>query len=222
MTRALFHLRLLQVASRPPARSGPTARSSVRCKCHPFGVADLGVALAGGAVGAVIAGASAQAARARAAWSDVSLHDEEARERNAQLAAWVDDRTQNLVREMARRTGEFNSKGLLYSGGHGVALASAKADALHEYRDEEWRTRLDLARLRATEGPWHRWWRWLRRREAPRLTTDTHAEIEWFLGRWREAVTRHGSAPADAVVPFDRTQRTTAEAIAELPTLKLT
>ena len=96
----------------------------------------------------------------------------------------------------------------------------AKADALHEYRDEEWRARLDLARLRASEGTWHRVWRELRGRSAPSLTAPS--EVEAFLDRWREPVTRHGSVPIDAVQVLDRTRRTAADALAELSSLNLT
>jgi hypothetical protein len=117
------------------------------------------VGLAGGAIGAVLTGVFAQGGRAWTAWDEVSLHDEETAERRARLVVWVDDRTRALVPEMERISHDCNSRGLFYSGQHGAALAEAKARALHEYRDEEWRARIDIARLRAREGGWHAWWR---------------------------------------------------------------
>jgi hypothetical protein len=183
-------------------------------------MSDLTIALAGGAIGSIATTALTQAGKARAAWSEIDLHDDEASERNAQLVVWVDDRTHALVAEMNRRTDQANVNGVLHSGGHGLSVAMAKADALHEYRDEEWRTRLDLARLRASEGGWHRVWRKLRGRPGPSLTART--EVEPFLERWREPVTRHGSGPADAVTVSDRTRRTTNDALDELASLNLT
>jgi hypothetical protein len=63
-------------------------------------MSDLVVALAGGAVGSAITVVVGQAGHARVAWTDVSLHDDEAAEWNAQLLAWVDDRTLKLVVEL--------------------------------------------------------------------------------------------------------------------------
>jgi hypothetical protein len=69
----------------------------------------------------------------------------------------------------------------LYSGAHGRALAHAKARALHQFRDEEWNARLDLARIRAREGGWHSFWRSYRRSKAPDLTEDTYDKVAPFL-----------------------------------------
>jgi hypothetical protein len=176
------------------------------------------VGLAGGAIGAVLAALFVQIGRAWIAWGEVTLHDEEAAERNAQLLVWVDDRTRALVPAMQAITEDHNRRGVFYSGFHGAALADAKAQALHQYRDEEWNARLDLARIGAREGGWHAFWRYCRRSKSPRLTEDTYGNVEPFLARWRETVTRHG----DEAVPLDRTRRTTEDALAELPTLNLT
>ena len=177
------------------------------------------IALAGGAIGAVIAALFVQAGRAIRAWGEVSLHDAEATERNRQLVVWADDRTRTLLMEMDRRTGVANQAGQMWSGGHGVSVAHAKADALHDYRDQEWQARLDLMRLRAAEGGWHWLWRRVRGRPAPLLTA--REVVEPFLERWREPVTRHSTKAEDAITPVDRTTRTTEEAVAELPALKL-
>lgn len=179
---------------------------------------DLVVGLAGGAIGALLTAGFAEAGRAWVAWGEVTLHDEEAEERNRRLKIWVDDRTRALVQEMNRRTTELSSQGQLYGGPHGTAVAGAKADALHEYRDEAEGAKIDLARLRAKEGAWHSFWRVLRRCPAPRLTAEV--EVEPFLERWREPVSRHGNE-AEPVVPLDRTSRTFEEALDELPRLNL-
>jgi hypothetical protein len=122
-----------------------------------------------------------------------------------------------LAQEMNGHTNTLSSQGQFYSGAHGGAVAGAKAKALHEYRDEAEGAGIDLARLRAREGAWHSLWRVLRRRPAPRLTAET--EIEPFLERWREPVTRHGDS--NPITPIDRTRRTFEDALAELPRLKL-
>ncbi|HEY0392644.1 MAG TPA: hypothetical protein VGC63_13135 [Solirubrobacterales bacterium] len=177
---------------------------------------DLLIGLAGGAIGAVVAGAFVQAGRAWLAWGEVTLHDFEASERNRRLRIWVDDRTRELAQEISGISNRLASDGLLYSGAHGAAVTGAKAKALHQYRDEEEATTIDLMTLRASEGAWHSFWRVLRRRGAPTLTAG--AEVEPFLDRWREPVSRHGS---DAVTPLDRTRRTFDDALAELPRLDL-
>lgn len=182
-------------------------------------VSDLTIALAGGVIGSLATAGFTQLGRARAAWAEVELHDQEAAEYNAQLVVWVDDRTRSLLREMSSRTNAAAAQGLAASGGHGASVANAKEDALHDYRDREWNTRLDLLRLRTSEGLWHTAWRIVRRRRAPNLTVLN--DVEPFLERWREPVTRHGG-PDDAVSVFDRTRRTTADALAELPDLNLT
>lgn len=174
-------------------------------------------AIAAGAVGAIVAAALAQGGRATLAWREVASHDLDAVERNEQLVVWVDDRTRALVSEMQRIGEQSAAKGVHESGINGRALAEAKERALHEYRDEEWKTRADLAQLRAKEGAWHGLWRLLRRRPPPALTTDT--AVRPFLNRWREPVTRHGTGSA---VPLDRTTRTSTEALDELARLKLT
>jgi hypothetical protein len=175
------------------------------------------IGLAGGAIGAVLTAVFALLARAWIARGEVSLHDEEAEGRNAQLVAWVDDRTRELLQTMAGSTNSLAGQGQLKSGAHGRQLAEAKADALHEFREEHWRARIDLAAVRAKEGGWALWRFW-RRSRAPRLTEDTLQTVENFLERWREPVTRHGGE----VSVYDRTRRTTEDALAELPSLRLT
>jgi hypothetical protein len=176
------------------------------------------LALAAGAIGAVAAGLLALAGRAASAWRDVSDHDAQAHDLNRQLRAWIDDRTRKLVQELNVITNTLNPRGLLYSGIHGGQAAEAKTQALHEYRDQRWRTELALQRLAAAEGPWHRLWRGIRDSRAG-LGLPAAAEIEPFLARWREPVTRHGSGPTDAATPFDPTTRTFEDALAQLPAL---
>jgi hypothetical protein len=193
----------------------------VRCVLQAVGVSDLSVALAGGAIGSAITIVAGQLARARLAWAEVEVHDEQAAECNEQLFVWVDDRTRELVIEMRDTTEQFNARGAVHSSLHANALTEAKARALHEYRDQEWRIRLRLSEIGAAEEGWHLAWRKLRRRPTPALTaTDA---VEPFLARWREPVCRHESQAGDAGAPvFDRTTRTEADALGELPGLPLT
>lgn len=177
-------------------------------------------AIIGGSIGFLLGAIFAQAAGARVAWSEIAIHDEEALERNAQLVVWVDDRTRALLIEMTGLTNDLSSRGMLYSGAHGGALAAAKAGALHEFRDEEWQARIDLSHLRAQERTWHRVWRKVRNRPAPALTARD--EVEPFLDRWREPVVRHSASSGEVAPVLDRTQRTTVDALAELPSLRLT
>jgi hypothetical protein len=95
----------------------------------------------------------------------------------------------------------------------------AKADALHRYRGEESRARIDIAALRAREGYWHRFWRKRLRSPAPRLTAD--ADVKPFLDRWREPMKSTMPGVGD-IAPLDRTTRTLDEALRELPGLPLT
>jgi len=183
-------------------------------------MSDLAIALIGGAIGSVATAGLAQLGRARAACRQIALNDIEAAERNAQLVVWVDDRTRQLMIEMSAITDECAARGIPESGIHGGNLKMAKEQALHEYRDEEWRARLDLFHVRAREGGWHTAWRWMRRRPTPALTA--RAEIAPFLERWREPVTRHAPGEHAGAKVRDRTTRTTAEALAELPGLPLT
>ena len=180
---------------------------------------ELAIGLAGGAIGALLTAFFAQAARAWLAWGEVTLHDFEAEERNRRLRIWVDDRTRELVEEAQGITNQCASEGRLYSGAHGRTVAAAKARALHQYRDEAERASIDLMALRAEEGAWHSLWRVLRRRAAPNLSSA--AEVEPFLDRWREPVSRHGEEAAP-ITPMDRTRRTIEDALAELPRLDLT
>jgi hypothetical protein len=142
----------------------------------------------------------------------------EARERNAQLIVWVDDRTRQLVIEMAAVSDDCAGRGIPRGSIGDVGLQSAKEQALHEYRDKEWRAHLDLFQLRAREGGAHALWRRVRRRPAPSLTA--RAEIEPFLQRWREPVRRHADGAGATI--RDRTSRTLQDALTELPGLRLT
>jgi hypothetical protein len=60
---------------------------------------ELLIGLAGGAIGAVLTAIFTEGGRAWIAWGEVALHDEEAKESNAQLVVWVDDRTRELLAE---------------------------------------------------------------------------------------------------------------------------
>lgn len=184
-------------------------------------MSDLAIALVGGAVGTALAAALGLLGRAAAAWGTVTQHDLQAADLNRRLLAWVDDRTRLLVQQMEGTTNEMAARGAFHSGIYGSAQAEVKAKALHEYRDEEWRTRLQLEQLAAGEGGWHGFWRLLRRRGDGLELTAAEA-IEPFLNRWREPITRHAAGPDDHVPIYDRTKRTPEDALRELPGLTLT
>jgi hypothetical protein len=176
------------------------------------------VALAGGAIGSVITAGLTQVGRARIAWSEVTLHDHQATERNDQLVAYADDETEKLVRELSTVAQDHSARNTLQSSKCVADLAERKAGALHRYRDEEWRLRIELAALNAQEGGWHVAFRWLRRRRSG-LALTARMKVEPFLERWREPIDRYGLDPVEV---FDLTTRTLADAVKVLPSLPLT
>ncbi len=170
-------------------------------------------------VGVVAGALLVQAGRAAVAWREVTEHDEIAVAENERLLIWVDDRTRQLVETMSGIHNAAAGHGMHTSGSNGGQLAAAKANALHEYRDERQRLLDRLRALRTQEGPWHSLWRWVRGKPAPTITVEGKAAP--FLDRWREPVTRHGSYPTDVAPVFDRTKRDYEDALKELPSLKL-
>jgi hypothetical protein len=183
-------------------------------------MSDLLAALGGGAIGSLITLGTTQVGRSLAARREVEQHDAEARERNEQFVIWVDDATQDLVREFASITEEFNRRNAHYSSGHRSELARTKATALHRYRDEEWRARQFIAELRAAEGGWH--WLWRKKLDSPSPTLSVDQAVQPFLERWREPITRGAQGRDDYARVLDRTTRSTTEAVAELQKLPLT
>lgn len=180
-------------------------------------MSDLTVALAGGAIGSVATVVLAQVGKIQLAWSEVALHDDQARELNAQLVAYVTDETRKLARELLTVAEDFNSRNTLHSSIAGGALAERKEGALHRYRDQEWRARLQLAALQASEGRWHNWFRMTRGRRGG-LELTARQEVEPFLAEWRKPITRHGTGPVEV---FDLTTQTTEDALTNLASLKL-
>ena len=177
------------------------------------------VALAAGAIGAVLTAIFTVAARALAARGDVVAHDAQADQMNSQLEAWVDDRNRKLVQELRGVTNDLAGRGLLNSGIHGAQAAETKTRALHEYRDQRWLSELELQRLSAAEGRWHRSWRrWLGTVHG--LALPAANRVEPVLDRWREPVVRHASDMP--VTPFDPTRRSLDDLLKELPQQELT
>lgn len=181
-------------------------------------MADVLVALGAGAIGSLITLGATGVGKFLAARTEVLIHDDDARERNEQLVIWVDDETQKLVRQLASIQEEFNARNLLTSSLHDQARVQAKADALHRYRDEESRARLDVAALRAREGYSHRFWRKHLDSPAPRLTADE--KVQPFLDRWRRAI-KSSMQDSPDITPLDRTTRTLDDALEQLPDLRL-
>lgn len=182
-------------------------------------VSSVVVAIGSGAIGSVIGLVSAQSGRIASARSEVEEHDIKARERNEQLMIWVDDETQNLVRELHEANQAAAARNAFHSSVHRADLAARKAGALHRYRDEEWQARFDISALVFLEGFWHKVWRTVLRRPAPTLSAAD--AVTPFLARWREPITT-GGQPGDVPAPvFDRTTRTQQDALQELPGLPL-
>lgn len=204
-----------------PTRQRTEPNDRVHLACNPqiasMNSTGLGTVLLGGAVGALITIAVAQLGRIAVAWSAVTIHDDQAKDANDDLVIWVDDTTQSLQRELVEVENDWNFRGGFSSGMHAADRAARKAGALHRYRDQRSRTQLFLAGLRAHEGVYHRIIRWARgRQDGLHLTADN--QVQPFLDRWRAPVEL---APGITATVLDRTTRTTADAIAELPSLKL-
>lgn len=177
------------------------------------------IALAAGAIGAVFTALFTVAARALAARGDVVAHDAQATQMNRQLEAWVDDRNRKLLEELSAVTNDHNARGLFNSSIHGAAAAEVKTQALHDYRDQRWRTELTLEGLGAAEAAWHRHWR--RRLDVVGgLALPAADRVEPVLDRWRAPITRHGADMP--VAPFDPTRRTLDDLLAELEGQQLT
>lgn len=162
--------------------------------------------------------------------AEVRVNDAAVADRDEALATWVADRNHELRRECGRirervppaRPGEKPGT----DGGDGMnaaaerdyharqadeAIAEAKGAALHEYRDEARRARLDVARILAKEGFEHRVYRRLTgRRAAPLTTLDRSAPV---LDAWRKA----SAMSSRQVWPVDATRRTLDDAIADMP-----
>jgi hypothetical protein len=197
-------------------RTVPTVAEQVR---HDGGTSAWIVALAAGAIGAVVTAVFTVAARALAARGDVVAHDAQAGQMNSQLEAWVDDRNRKLLQELSGVKNDLAGRGLMNSGIHGAQAAETKTRALHEYRDQRWLMELELQRLSAAEGGWHRFWR--RRLGAVHgLALPAADRVEPVLDRWREPIVRHGSDMP--VTPFDPTRRTLDDLLKELPQQELT
>jgi hypothetical protein len=88
--------------------------------------------------------------------------------------------------------------GLLNSGINGAMLSEAKAEALHQYRNQVHLVSDVLQRLRTPEGVWHILWRWIRRSPAPALTVESRSRRSSIVGaslsratQWVQATTRH-------------------------------
>lgn len=190
------------------------------------GASGLLTALVGGAVGVIITAL----ARALGIPSDVRAHDAAIRDRDDALATWTADRNYELEQaskairaEVNPNPGERIKDGSPEDAFHTVAtagyktqarkadiaIAAARSDALHEYRDEERRARLDRATILAAEGWAHRLWRRVGRDPAPALETPTKAVP--VLNSWREPSQMSGERP---VHPDDATERTLDHAIA--------
>jgi hypothetical protein len=173
-------------------------------------------AIIGGAIGVVITAL----ARALGVPSEVRSHDAAIADRDDQLATWVADRNYVLgkVSTGIRDRPTTPPPDVHPATGHqfvttphqmDVAIASERGTALHEYRDEERRAKLDRAQILATEGWGHRLWRKLTSNPAPELHTPEKATL--VLDSWRTQSSM--SAEHRPVWPDDATKRTLDDAI---------
>jgi hypothetical protein len=169
--------------------------------------ADFLTAILGGSV----ATALAVAGRSLAIPSEVRANDADVAERDDALATWVADRHHALGMELRGIRNTLAAQGQQTAGTFDTQLAHAKAQALHEYRDEARRATRDVALIRAREGSLHRAWR-LRRQPFPALATPEKAQP--VLNTWRRA---SGEVSSDRPTPVeDATARTLDGVIAGL------
>lgn len=177
-------------------------------------MADLLTAVLGGS----LVFALTTTARAAGIPGDVRTHDAAIRVRDDQLATWIADRNYALECERRRlvlRLGAPPAADMdikawnLEANATDQDIADARARALHEYRDEERRAAIDVARIVADEGWPHRWYRKLRRRPVAALTAPARALP--VLDSWREPSGVSVSEPP--VSPIDATKRTLEDAI---------
>lgn len=161
------------------------------------------------ALGGTVVFALTTAPRAAGLSSDVRTHDAMMCDRDDQLGTWVADRNHELAREskklrdavpgdyelektpeggfsmpVTRQAVEEALRANREERAHeaDVAIAEARAAALHQYRDEGRRARLDVARTLAEKGWPHRLYRRALRKRAPDLTTPVRAVPVWTRG----------------------------------------
>jgi hypothetical protein len=84
------------------------------------------VALAGGAIGSIMTWVIAYAGRVAAVRREVDANDRALRVIDDHLETWVADDTVRLRRELHDITEEVNKHGLLWSGEHGVQIATRR------------------------------------------------------------------------------------------------
>jgi hypothetical protein len=190
---------------------------------------DLLVAILGGSVG-VLLGA---VARGLGIPSDVRTHDAGVADRDDALATWIADRDYVLRAECeTQRRSVTPSPGLepaadvpehtfweetarvfkATADSADRGIAAAKGRALHQYRDEARRARLDRLNILASEGWAHRAYRKITRQPNPELRTPQRATP--VLDAWRKPSAISGGAQ---VWPDDATKRSLADAIASMP-----
>jgi hypothetical protein len=175
-------------------------------------MSDFAIALAGGSIGTALATALALGSRALRVPREVRENDVAAAERNESLETWVADRHHWLSQELRGIRNKKAAQGQQYAGSLGNALAHAKGEALHLYRDEERLARRDIALITVREGWMHASWRKRRKLAAPSLTAAV--SVQPVLDTWRRAVMEApGSNPLPVV---DATKRTLAETRANL------
>jgi hypothetical protein len=144
--------------------------------------------------------------------AEVRQHDRQVREADKSLSQWVADECVRLERDLNRVLAEMSAEGQRYSGALGNALAAAKEQTLHAYRDQETQSERRRDEVRAAEGWRHVLWRRLTRRGGlPELSTPQRAEP--ILDDWRADATYADIAPTPV---NDPTRRTLDQALEKL------
>lgn len=175
-------------------------------------MSNFAVALVAGSVGTALATGLALGSRALRVPRELRENDAAAAERNESLETWVADRHHWLSQELKGIRNKKAAEAQQYSGSLANALAHAKGEALHLYRDEERRARRDVALIVAREGWMHAFWRRRRKIATPSLTAAE--DVQPVLDTWRRAVMEPpGSKPTPVV---DATTRTLAQTRANL------
>ena len=188
------------------------------------GGSDLLTAILGGSVGFLLGAFG----RSLGIPSDCRGHDAAVSDRDEALATWIADRDYLLRRECKglRDSAPTAPPAADPAGVYGQdqerferamekldrKIADAKSQALHEYRDEARRARLDVANVIANEGWAHRAWRRLARQPVPALQTPDAARP--VLEAWRKPSSMSGGRPT---WPDDATKRTLDDAIESMP-----
>jgi hypothetical protein len=212
----------------PQILAAVTHTVTVAARDSGGGDSGLVPAVVGGAIGVTITAL----ARGLGIPSDARTHDAAIADQDEALRTWVADRHYRVGKDcravranVVPDPGDRAKDGTPEDSFHAVAaatyqdqarqadieIAALRGAALHEYRDQERRIRLERASILAAEGWPHRLWRRISGSPPRELCTPTEAIP--ILDSWRRQSQMSSGRP---VWPDDATKRTLAGAISEL------